>query len=155
MTNKIIIRTAQDTDRAFIFELSPSLAEVANLTWHTDSAMQKMQDDYIAYILDKKSSLQVTFIAEENEIPLGFVHVCSHKDSISEEACGTIPLLAVSASAQGMGVGKLLMKAAESWAKKQGYRLLHLEVFANNDNAQSFYHNIGFKPETLHMIKPI
>jgi len=153
MTNKITIRNALGTDRAFIFELSPRLAEVAELAWHTDKVMQQMQDDYIVDILAEQSAQQQTFIAEQNERPLGFIHVCSHKDSISGETCGTVPLLAVSPSAQGMGVGKLLMATAENWAKTQGYRLLHLEVFANNDKAQSFYQNIGFKPETLHMIK--
>ncbi|MDG1750055.1 MAG: GNAT family N-acetyltransferase [Thalassotalea sp.] len=64
-------------------------------------------------------------------------------------------LLAVSPSAQKMGVGKLLINSAEAWAKKQGYRLLHLEVFANNNNAQRFYQNLGFEPEMLHMVKPL
>jgi ribosomal protein S18 acetylase RimI-like enzyme len=47
------------------------------------------------------------------------------------------------------------MKATEKWAKAQGYRLIHLEVFANNDKAQGFYQSIGFKPETLHMVKTL
>ena len=94
-------------------------------------------------------------IAEKNQQPLGFIHACAHQDSISGEDCGTVPLLAVSPAAQGMGVGKLLMKAAEDWAKQQGYRLLHLEVFANNDKAQGFYQNLGFKAELVHMIKAL
>jgi ribosomal protein S18 acetylase RimI-like enzyme len=47
------------------------------------------------------------------------------------------------------------MNAAEEWAKAQGYRLMHLEVFANNNKAQKFYQNNGFNPETLHMVKPL
>ena len=155
MVHKLSIRSAQESDRAFIFELSPRLAEVVKLAWHSDNSVQNMQDDYITEILDKKSVPQITLIAEKSEIPLGFIHVCSHKDSISEEICGTVPLLAVSPSAQNIGVGRLLMEAAENWAKEQGYRLLHLEVFANNDKARGFYQNIGFMPETLHMIKPL
>ena len=53
------------------------------------------------------------------------------------------------------GVGKLLIEYAEKWAKDLGCRLLHLEVFANNKKAKGFYLNNGFKPETVHMIKPI
>jgi len=155
MTNTISIRSAQDNDRAFIFELSPRLAEVADLKWHTDSAMQKMQDDYITEMLDQKSVPQILLIAEKNDTSLGFIHACEHKDSISGEVCGTVTLLAVSPAAQGMGIGKLLMNAAEVWTKEQGYRLLHLEVFANNDNARGFYQNLGFEAEMLHMIKPL
>lgn len=155
MTESIIIKSAQTADWPFIISLSPRLAEVAKLAWHTDDTMQQMQDNYITEILNKKSAAQVLLIANKSDIPLGFIHACEHKDEISGEACGTITLLAVSPSAQGLGVGKQLITAAENWAKSQGYRLLHLEVFANNNNAKGFYQTMGFKPETLHMIKPL
>jgi len=153
--NGIIIRTANENDRDFIFKQSPHLAEVAQLQWHDDAAIQKMQDDYIALMLSETAVPQITLIAEKNNVHLGFIHVRSHKDSISGETCGTVPLLVVTPSAQGMGIGKLLIKAAEDWAKGLGYRLLHLEVFANNNNAYDFYQNQGFKAETIHMIKPL
>jgi len=155
MANDILIRCFEERDRAFIFELSPRLAEVAKLKWHTDSAMQKMQDDYITEMIDQQSVPQTILVAEKDDASLGFIHACEHKDGISGERCGTVTLLAVSPIAQGMGIGKLLMKEAETWAIKQDYRLLHLEVFANNDNARGFYQNLGFEAEMLHMIKPL
>ena len=155
MENLVIIREAQESDHPFIFELSPYLAEVAQLAWHTDDVIQKMQDDYISEMLAKTSVPSITFIAETNLAPLGFIHVRTHKDSISGETCGTVPLLAVSPKSQGLGVGKRLIEHAEKWAKSLGCRLLHLEVFANNKKANSFYQNMGFKAETVHMIKPL
>lgn len=155
MTTEIIIRDAERTDYDFIFKLSPDLAKVANLTWHSGAIVSKMQDDYIAQMLNQTSVNNITLIAEKDGVSLGFVYACEHQDSISNEACGTVPLLAVSAKAQGMGVGKLLMQATEKWSKQQGYRLLHLEVFANNENAKGFYNNMGFQPETLHMVKAL
>lgn len=155
MENLIVIREAQESDHSFIFELSPRLAEVAQLEWHTDDVIQKMQDDYISDMLAQTSRPNITFIAEKNNIPLGFIHVRTHEDSISGETCGTIPLLAVSPKSQGLGVGQLLLEYGEKWAKNLGCRLLHLEVFANNKKAERFYQNIGFKAETVHMIKPI
>jgi len=155
MNNLVVIREAQVSDHPFIFELSPYLAEVAQLDWHSDDAMQKMQDNYISEMLTETSKPAITFIAEINKVPLGFIHVRTHEDSISGEICGTIPLIAVSPKSQGLGLGKRLIEQGESWAKSLGCRLLHLEVFANNEKASSFYENIGFKPETIHMIKPI
>jgi GNAT superfamily N-acetyltransferase len=114
-----------------------------------------MQDAYISEMLAETTQPNTTFIAETNNVPLGFIHARTHKDSISGEICGTIPLLAVSPKSQGLGLGKLLIEHAEKWAKQLGCRLLHIEVFANNKKADSFYQNIGFKPETVHMIKPI
>ena len=155
MTDKINIRNAKQSDHNFIFTLSPDLAQVANLKWHDDNTVSKMQDDYIAQMLNQTSVNNITLIAEKHGMSLGFIYACEHQDSISNEACGTVPLLAVSAKAQGMGVGKLLMMAAEKWSKQQGYRLLHLEVFANNEKAKGFYNNLGFESETLHMVKPL
>jgi ribosomal protein S18 acetylase RimI-like enzyme len=114
-----------------------------------------MQDEYITENLENKTKPHATLIAEKNGSSLGFIHVCAHKDDISGEICGTVPLLAVSPEAQGMGIGKLLMVSAETWAKKQGYRLLHLEVFANNTKAINFYQKLDFEAETLHMIKAL
>ena len=155
MQNKIAIREATERDHPFIFGLSSTLAEVAQLDWHGDDIVQNMQDNYISKMLAKTVEPNITFIAESNNIPLGFIHVRTHNDSISGEICGTIPLLAVSPRAQGLGVGKTLMSVAENWAKDLACRLLHLEVFANNKHAKGFYDRLGFLSETLHMIKPL
>jgi GNAT superfamily N-acetyltransferase len=155
MENLIVVREALESDHPFILGLSPRLAEVAKLEWHTEDIIEKMQDDYISEMLAETSKPNITFIVESNNVPLGFIHVRTHIDSISGETCGTIPLLAVLPKSQGLGLGKILIEYAEKWAKNLGCRLLHLEVFANNNNANNFYKNMGFKPETVHMIKPI
>jgi ribosomal protein S18 acetylase RimI-like enzyme len=155
MHNSIAIRKATDLDGPFILELSPQLAEAARLSWHTDTMVQKFQDNYIIKMLDQDDGPQSTLIAEVDGSAVGFVHTREINDSISEEVCGTVPLLAVAPNAQGRGIGRLLMAAAEEWSRDQGHRLLHLEVFANNDKAQAFYQNLGFQPETLVMIKPL
>jgi len=155
MKNLVVIREAKESDNSFILEMSPYLAEVAQLGWHTDDVINKMQYDYISEMLTETSQPNITYIAEANNVSLGFIHVRTHKDSISGETCGTIPLLAISPKSQGLGLGKSLIEHAEKWAKDLGCRLLHLEVFATNKKAGSFYQNLGFKPETVHMIKPI
>ena len=153
MKSDVRIRKARGNDQAFIFELSPSLAEVAKLEWHTKDAVQKMQDNYISEMLAESSTPNKTLIAEVEGVSLGFIHVRTRNDDISGEVCGTIPLLAVSPKSQGLGIGRLLMSSAEEWAKEQGCRLIHLEVFANNSRANNFYDRLGFKPEIIHMNK--
>jgi len=153
--NKILLRDAEKTDMAFILSLSPSLAEVAKLYWHKDDVVQKFQDEYILEMFADTREKHKSLIAEEAGVALGFIHVRENRDEISEEMRGTIPLLAVCEKAQGRGIGKLLMQAAEDWTKAQGLRLLHLEVFAANKHAKDFYQNLGFEPETIHMIKSL
>ena len=155
MKNDAKIRDAETKDSAFIYQLSPSLAEVAKLGWHTDEAVQKMQDDYISEMLAKSSIPNKTMIAEHKGTQLGFVHVRTHKDGITGETCATVPLLAVSPTSQGVGVGGLLMESAEKWAKNMNCRFLHLEVFANNTKATRFYEKLGFESGIIHMIKNI
>lgn len=155
MQNSIVIRKAQPTDRNYIMALSPRLSEVAELSWHSGDTVAKFQDDYIAQMLDHDTDKKITLIAEVHGEFQGFIHACERRDDISNEVCGTIPLLAVSPTAQGQGVGKFLMEAAEEWSRAEGHRLLHLEVFANNENAQKFYKKQGFLPETLVMIKAL
>ena len=154
-SHAITLRAANAGDRAFIMELSPSLAGVANLHWHKDAVVQNFQDAYIIEMLDTEDCAQITLIAERADKPVGFVYACQMEDEISGETCGSVPLLCVSENARGSGAGGMLMEAAEGWAKAQGYRLLHLEVFANNSNAQAFYEKRGFEGETIVMIKPL
>jgi len=154
-TADITVRPARDTDTVFIRSLSPALAAGAKLDWHTDAAVQAFQDAYINEMIAETSVPHITLIAEMGGTPTGFIHAREHRDDISGEACGTVPLLAVTASAQGNGIGKLLMEAAENWAKAQGYRLLHLEVFSTNNQARRFYDTLGFKPDTINMIKSL
>ena len=155
MKKNIIIRPAIESDRPFIFKLSPRLAEVAGLEWHSDDVIQKMQNDYISDMLIQTTVPHTTLIAEKDSVPLGFIHARSHIDSISGETCATVPLLAVCSEAQGLGIGKKLVNSVEIWAKELGYRLLHLEVFAQNKGAHNFYQKQGFEDETIHMIKSL
>ncbi len=155
MEKLTVIREARASDHAFILQMSPYLAEVAQLAWHSDEDIEKMQYQYIAQMLAKTTLPNRTLIAEVDHTPAGFIHVRTHKDSITSETCATIPLLAVSPKSQDMGLGKTLIEHAQHWAKSLGCRLLHLEVFANNTKATGFYQNLGFKAETIHMVKPI
>lgn len=155
MNNNIKVRNAMTEDHSFILTLSPRLSEVAKLAWHSDDVVQTMQDDYIDAMVSETSVPHVLLIAEENEVPLGFIHVKEHIDEISNEVCAMVTLLAILPIAQGKGVGQLLMQAAEVWVKQQGYRLLHLEVFAKNTNAQGFYQHLGFQAEMITMVKPL
>lgn len=152
---ELTIREAQAADLPFIQSLSPSLAQVAKLGWHTDETVQTFQDDYITEMMAETPVPNVTLIAETGGTPAGFIHVREHTDEISGESCATVPLLAVSDTEQGAGIGTRLMEAAEQWAKARGFRLLHLEVFAANNPARGFYGKLGFEEETVIMVKPL
>ena len=86
---------------------------------------------------------------------LGYIHLRPGKDAVTDEPYGYISLLATTKEAEGSGVATRLMTAAEDWARGRGYRLLSLDVFADNRRAVDFYRRGGFKTETRRMVKPL
>ena len=86
---------------------------------------------------------------------LGYIHLRPAKDGVTDEPCGYVSLLATTAEAEGLGVAHRLMVAAEDWARGRGYRLLSLDVFADNKRAVDFYERRGFRSETFRMVKPL
>ena len=57
---------------------------------------------------------------------------------------GDIQTIAVADSARGHGLGRALMEALISEARKRGARLIFLEVRADNPGAQRLYARLGF-----------
>jgi len=146
-------RPFEDADLPFIRSLSPTLAAKVDLSWHTDAVVQKFQDDYIDAMMAVTDVPSATYVALRGDEPLGFVHVREREDEVSGERAATVPLLAVKDGAQGLGVGQVLMAAAEDWTTAQGSRLLHLEVFWNNAQGRRFYEKQGYEAETINLVK--
>jgi ribosomal protein S18 acetylase RimI-like enzyme len=63
--------------------------------------------------------------------------------------------LAIATEAEGKGVGKALMNAAEAWSKECGYRYLSLYVFGTNNHARKFYEKLGYDEDSLKLTKMI
>ena len=55
--------------------------------------------------------------------------------------------LAVRESCRGKGIGKVLMDAAENWAKEIGATGVRLNSGATRTNAHDFYRHIGYTTE--------
>ena len=153
----ITLRPARSTDTEFLAGLSPRLSGVPGPSWHDRAAMDGFQTRYMASTFAPESLEDAsTLIAEAADgRRLGYVHVRPGKDGVTDEPCGYVSLLALTEEAEGTGVARKLMSAAEAWARSRGYRLLSLDVFADNRRAVDFYERIGFKTETLRMVKPL
>ncbi len=155
-TLDVIIRPAEASDRDFMFGLAPRLAAVADLPWHTVSDLIAFQHRYMKLAFARPQDEVVTLIAEDAEgIPLGFVHGEAATDSVTLEPCGYVTVLATIAAAEGKGVAQRLMEGVENWARSKGYRLLGLDVFANNQRARSFYRHLGYAEDSLRLTKVI
>ena len=151
----ITLRSATAGDRAFIESLSPRLSGVPRPAWHDVAAMEGFQDRHMEASFAPAEGAATLIACTEDGKRLGYIHLRPARDGVTDEACGYISLLATTPEAEGTGVAARLMAAAEEWARSHGYRLLSLDVFADNRRAVEFYERRGFRSETFRMVKPL
>jgi ribosomal protein S18 acetylase RimI-like enzyme len=152
----IALRPACPEDRDFLHSLSPRLSGVPGPAWHDLAAMEGFQDRYMEATFASVDAAAQTLVAwSADGQRLGYIHMRPFKDGVTDEPCGYVSLLALAEGAEGQGIAHLMMQAAETWARAQGYRFLCLDVFADNRRAVEFYERRGFQTETLRMVKPL
>ncbi len=151
----VILRSATESDRTFISNLSPRLSGVPRPPWHDRVAMDGFQDRHFTASFAAVEGASTVVACASDGTRLGYIHLRPGKDGVTDEPCGYISLLATTPEAEGKGVAAKLMAAAEDWARGRGYRLLSLDVFAHNTRAVDFYERGGFVSETYRMVKPL
>jgi GNAT superfamily N-acetyltransferase len=134
----ITLRPAGPDDRAFIDGLSPRLSSVPRPAWHDLAAMERFQDRHMEASFAPVDGASTLIACTEDGRRLGYIHLRPAKDGVTDEPCGYVSLLATTPEAEGTGVARQLIGAAEDWARGRGYRLLSLDVFANNKRAVEF-----------------
>lgn len=88
------------------------------------------------------------FVAEADGELVGHVHV-SVQDTppvplLKPRRFAYIDEIVVKAAYRGRGVGHLLMKQAEAWARANGATAIELGVYEFNREAQEFYRGLGY-----------
>jgi len=153
---EVRIRAATPEDRAFMFDQAARLVAVAGLPWHAEGDLLAFQHRYMKAAFARPTAEIASFIAEdESSHRLGFVHAEASTDFVTLEPCAYVTVLAVIEAAEGTGVAARLMAAAEEWARQQGFRLICLDVFANNRRARAFYARQGYQEDSLRVTKPL
>lgn len=148
------IRSAVSEDGEAIFALMPRLAAF-NVPksrnpvdlWRSDAAMLQRWLD------GEATECFVQVAVDDAETMLGFTLVSLRPELLSHEPSAHLEAIAVGEGAEGMGVGRALLAAAESEAKSQGALTITLHVFASNTRARGFYERFGYDGELLRYIK--
>lgn len=104
-------------------------------------------------MMAKKES-HVVFVGEdEDHAFLGYVWVGEGTNMMTGTEHGYIYDVFVEENQRMKGVGIMLMKKAEHYCKKKGYRKIVLMVAANNQPAIKLYTKQDFKKEQIYMGK--
>lgn len=139
-----------------MFGQAPRLAAVADLPWYTERDLISFGHRHMGTAFARPAAEHVGFIAEDDSASqLGFVHIEASTDYVTLEPCAYVTVLAVTEAAAGQGVAARLMEAAEEWARRQGFRLICLDVFVNNRRARAFYARQGYQEDSLRLTKPL
>lgn len=152
----IVIRPATAADRPFLVSLDDRLIEEAVVPGVARDDIVAFQTNYTRAALDTDKPGVVTLMATDGAAePLGYIQLEPHEDMLTRGISGYVSILVVRAEAEGRGVAKRLMEAAEQWAKAQGYPFLLLDVFASNATARRFYARAGFVDESIRLRRSV
>lgn len=77
--------------------------------------------------------------------------VMIHRDS----PIGRISPLVVASAAQGHGIGRMLVEAAEEWMRNKGCKLVELTSNDRRAEAHAFYRHMGFQRTSIRFAKTL
>jgi len=143
------IRRALSSDSSFVLGAACRLADFDPPAWRPPEDIVKGEVRTLQAFFAVPPPGSALLIAEsEPGGHLGFVYLERLQDYFTLEWHGHVGMLVVAEEVEGKGIGSALMRAAEAWAREQGYRKLTLTVFEANRKARALYDHLGYAPET-------
>lgn len=129
----------------------PTIRAIAHTTWYPtfEEILSKEQIGYMLEMMYSESSLteQIEikkhhfFLAKENNKALGFMSV---ELNYQNQSVAKIHKIYILPTAQGKGIGKILMQKAEEIAQESNQKFMSLNVNRFN-KALDFYENLGYQ----------
>jgi GNAT superfamily N-acetyltransferase len=148
------IRHAVSGDRDFVVAAAQRLASFGPPVWRSpDEIVGREAQALLAFFEAPQPGATLLIAESEPGDRLGFAYLERASDYFTQREHGHLGILAVTEQAAGQGVGGALTRAAEAWARDQGYDRLTLTVFEANHSARAVYEHLGYVPETLRYVK--
>jgi ribosomal protein S18 acetylase RimI-like enzyme len=152
----ITLRPATEADHATLHALDDRLIAEASLPGATREDFQRFQRRFTDATLADNDPKSRLIVAEgERGAILGYMHLKPIHDDVLDCETGYLSIIAVAETATGEGIGRLLMQAAEDWAREQDYPSLLLDVFASNETARGFYARADFVEDSVRLRRAI
>src|SRR5262245_50405323 len=119
-----------------------------------------MADAYLAYILERcREYCGKVFVAEVDHKVVGFVSVWARVQPTEPDEPPTeyayISDLVVLASFRQRGLGRVLLRRAEDYARDQQARVIRIGVLARNGIARQLYLDVGFTERRIELSKDL
>jgi len=131
--SNIVIREAVTGDAENIAYISTTA-----LGYECESSLVKMRLDN----LDK--ARERVYVAEADGQVIGFIQLEKYQLLYQLDMVNVLGL-AVRKDKQGTGAGRLLMEAAEEWARESALSTVRLNSASNRNKAHEFYEHLGYQ----------
>jgi len=86
---------------------------------------------------------------------LGVLFLETKHDYFTGLRHGHVGVLAVVQEAEGRGVGRVLLAAADAWGRAEGFDRLTLSVFEGNGRARRVYEQAGYRADLVRYRKDL
>jgi len=143
------VREAREADLKAICQLSNEINGIHYAHMPNDFAKpdgSSRDDPYWRGVMNMDSS--AVFVTEDNGVLTGVVAVSIATSTpypfLTSRPRGHVATIVVAESHRGRGLGRVLMSAAETYAKEKGAEDIKLEVMAFNADALDFYRELGY-----------
>jgi GNAT superfamily N-acetyltransferase/quercetin dioxygenase-like cupin family protein len=155
MNPSLRIRSVHESDHDWIISLAERFTDFPLLPWRNRDEMLQANTRLIREMLQSPAPSSAVLVAEEEGRPLGFVYVARNRDFFTQVETAAILSIAVVKEAEGKGIGRFLLEAAEQWARQQGLRHIVLNVFSANERARRLYESMHYQEESVKMVKEL
>ena len=153
-SSHICIRLYVESDREFLLMLAPRLA-IGLAPWRKPQKMDAAARRWIEEDIAGMGERSTVLIAEDaHGARLGFVTV-GEQVHFTGDTQAYEGELVVAVEAEGRGAGRALMTAAEEWARAHGYGFVALDTGAANGGARAFYGRLGYREESIKLVKTL
>lgn len=152
----LTVRPAEPEDLPFVLGLVPRLTEFGAPPWRPAAAIEADSAASLRRAVEEPGEDGAVLVAEDPAGErFGVVHVEVEADYVTGEERAFVGDLIVAREAEGRGVARALMAAAEAWARARGLGSLTLYVFAGNRRARELYARLGFLEDGVRLVRPL
>ena len=104
-------------------------------------------------VLKKLGALPI--VATLDKAVVGFIGVSKMLTVHRPAPVGRMSVLVVAEEAQGTGIGKMLVEAAEQWCRKAGCQIVEVTSNDRRGKAHAFYRHLGYERTSMRFMKKL